>query len=171
MSRRGELSGEAWGENVGWIRFASSGANPFVVTTGWSCDPAPAAPSGSPGLAVDKSGADAELSWGVQAGATGYDVVMGDLATLRSSGGNFTTATRGCLSDNLTTSSVTDSSAPGAGRGVWFLVRGETRTAEEWGPTIQAAPVRSGCATTRSLDPETTAPETGRPISKGKVTS
>lgn len=121
----GEFWGEAWGENVGWIRFASSGANPFVVTTGWNCDPAPAAPSVSPGLAIAKSGTDAELSWGVVAGATGYDVVSGDLATLRSSGGDFTTATSACLSNNGTTTSVTDSSAPGAGQGVWFLVRGE----------------------------------------------
>jgi len=121
----GEFGGEAWGENVGWVRFASSGAHPFVVTTGWNCDPAPAVPSGSPGLAVAKSGADAELSWAVLAGATGYDVVSGDLATLRSSGGNFATATSACLSDNLTTTALTDSSTPAEGQGVWFLVRGE----------------------------------------------
>jgi hypothetical protein len=121
----GEFSGEAWGENVGWIRFASSGANPFVVTTGWNCDPAPAAPSGSPGLLIGKAGVDAELSWGVVAGATGYDVVAGDLAMLRSSGGDFVTTTSACPLNNLTTTTATDSSAPAAGQGVWFLVRGE----------------------------------------------
>ena len=57
-------SQHAWAENIGWISFASSGANPFVVKTGWNCDPAPAAPSGLPGLSVAKSGTDAELSWG-----------------------------------------------------------------------------------------------------------
>lgn len=120
----GEFSGEAWGENVGWIRFASNGVNPFVVTTGWNCDPAPAAPSGSPGLAIGKSGTDAELWWGVMAGATGYDVVVGDLGTLRSSGGDFAAATSACLSSHLTTTSVTESSTPAAGQGIWFLVRG-----------------------------------------------
>jgi hypothetical protein len=121
----GEFWGAAWGENIGWIRFASSGPNPFVVTTGWNCDPAPAAPTGSPGLTIDKSGTDAELSWGVVAGATGYDIVSGDLGSLRSSGGSFTTATSACLSNNGATTSLTDSSTPAAGQGVWFLVRGE----------------------------------------------
>lgn len=121
----GEFSGEAWGENVGWIRFASSGANPFVVKTGWSCLPAPPPPSGAPALLVGKSGADAQLSWSGIAGATGYDIVAGDLATLRSSGGDFAAATAECVSNHRTTASVAYSNAPAPDQGFWFLVRGE----------------------------------------------
>jgi hypothetical protein len=119
----GAFSGDAWGENVGWIRFASDGANPFVVKTGWSCDPEPAPPTGFPVLAVSKSGGDIALSWNVLAGATGYDVVAGDLATLASSGGDYSLATNTCLANNRTATSVTDSTTPG--QDVWFLVRGE----------------------------------------------
>ena len=121
----GEFSGEAWGENIGWISFASSGANPFVVKTGWNCDPAPSPPEGSPDLAVDKSGTDAELTWGSIAGATGYDVVKGDLGTLRGSGGDFSLATDACLSSHRTTTSMTHSATPTPGEGIWYLVRGE----------------------------------------------
>ena len=119
----GVFSGQAWGENVGWITFASSGANPFQVKTGWTCDPAPPAPSGSPALTVVKSGTAAQLSWTAPAGATGYDVVKGDLSTLRSSGGDFSLATGECLADNRTSTSLTDSDTPAPGGGLWFLVR------------------------------------------------
>ena len=121
----GDFSGRAWGENVGWITFASNGASPFKVKTGWKCSPAPPLPSGSPTLDVVKSGADAQLSWGGLTGATGYDIVKGDLGRLRSSGGNFALATNNCLSNNRTTTSMTDSSTPAQGQGFWFLVRGE----------------------------------------------
>lgn len=50
----GDFSGRAWGENVGWITFASTGVNPFKVTTGWNCSPAPSPPSGIPALNVSK---------------------------------------------------------------------------------------------------------------------
>ena len=121
----GEFGGEAWGENIGWISFASSGANPFKVKTGWICDPAPPAPSGSPRLSIDKSGTDAELSWGNLAGATGYDIVGGDLGTLRGSGGDFSQATDACLSNHRTTRSLLHSDTPTPGEGIWYLVRGE----------------------------------------------
>ena len=119
----GAFSGRAWGENVGWITFASSGVNPFQVKTGWTCDPAPAAPSGSPALTVAWSGNDAQLSWTAPAEATGYDVVTGELSTLRSSGGDLSLATTGCLADNRTNTSLIHSETPAAGDGLWFLVR------------------------------------------------
>jgi len=121
----GEFSGEAWGENVGWIRFASGGANPFVVKTGWRCDPTPAPPAGSPGVTVDRSGTAAELSWDAMSGATGYDVVAGDLSPLRSSGGDFSVATGACLSGHLTATSMSHSGVPAQGEGIWYLARGE----------------------------------------------
>lgn len=121
----GDFSGRAWGENIGWITFASNGANPFKVKTSWNCSPPPSLPSGSPVLTLGKSGTDTTLSWGTIAGATGYDVVKGDLTTLRSSGGNFALATNACLSNNRTTTSMPYSNVPTPGEGHWFLVRGE----------------------------------------------
>ena len=120
----GDFSGRAWAENVGWVTFASSGANPYKVKTAWTCDPPPAAPSGSPSLTVDKSGTDVLLSWTTLAGATGYDIVRGDLGTLRSSAGDFSLATQECLDDNRTTMSLLFTGTPAVGEGFWFLVRG-----------------------------------------------
>ena len=34
----GEFSGNAWGENIGWISFRSTGPNPFGVTTSWDAN-------------------------------------------------------------------------------------------------------------------------------------
>ncbi|MCP3981471.1 MAG: discoidin domain-containing protein [bacterium] len=121
----GEFSGHAWGENIGWISFASSGTHPFQMRTGWNCDPAPPAPAGSPVLSVARSGTAAELSWGSIAGATGYDIVEGDLTTLRSSGGDFSQATDVCLSNHRTTRSLSHADTPTSGEGIWYLVRGE----------------------------------------------
>ena len=121
----GEFSGEAWGENVGWVSFASSGANPFVVKTGWSCAPAPPPPSGSAWLSISNSGADAELAWVAVAGATGYDIVAGDLSALRSSRGDYSVAMEDCLANNRTSTTLTVSAIPPAGQGFWFLVRSE----------------------------------------------
>ena len=54
--------------------------------------------------------------------ATGFDVVLGDVDTLRSSGGDFSqaTATEECLENNLTATDL----AYSPGDGLWFLVRG-----------------------------------------------
>ena len=121
----GDFSGHAWGENIGWITFAASGAHPFKVTTGWTCDPAPSPPSGSPSLFVGKSGTDGELSWTGLSGATGFDIVEGSLGALRSSGGDFSSATDACLSSHNTAGSLLRSGTPAPGEGFWYLVRGE----------------------------------------------
>jgi hypothetical protein len=119
----GAFSGRAWGENVGWITFASSAVYPFQVKTGWTCDPAPTAPSGSPALTVARSGSDAHLSWTAPAAATGYDVVTGELSTLRNNSGDFGLATTACSADNRTSTSLTHAETPAPGDGSWFLVR------------------------------------------------
>ena len=135
----GDFAGRAWGENVGWITFASNGANPFKVRTGWTCSPAPSPPPGGPVLTVGQSGATTLLSWSGIAGATGYDIVRGNLTTLRSSGGNFILATEACLSNNRTTLSMTFSEVPAAGQGFWFLLRGAncggSGSYDSFGPT------------------------------------
>ena len=63
------------------------------------------------------------LSWEPVPQASGYDVVRGDLRTLRSSGGDFTAATTGCLASNAPSTSVFFSDDPAPGEGFWFLAR------------------------------------------------
>jgi hypothetical protein len=117
----GEFSGRAWGENVGWITF---GPAAYGIRTSWTCDPPPLPPSGSPLVSADKAGSDLLLAWAGPAGATGFDVVRGDLGTLRSSGGNFSLATQECVSGHHTTTSLPVSDVPASGDGFWLLIRG-----------------------------------------------
>ena len=70
-------------------------------------------------LAVDPY----SLYWSVSPDAAAYEVVMGDLAYLRSSGGDFTGATDACLGDAVELP-ILDHGSASAGRSVWFLVRG-----------------------------------------------
>jgi hypothetical protein len=126
----GEFSGYAWAENVGWISFncantASCGIADYKVKTGWSCDPPPAAPSAVPSVVLKKSGTDALLSWNLVSGATGSDIVRGNLGCLLSAGGDFTACTATCLDDNRTTTSMSDTDSLTPGQGFWYLVRGQ----------------------------------------------
>jgi len=104
----GDFHGYAWGENIGWISFncsntATCGDVDYKVKTGWVCDPLPPAPTGIPMVTVTKSDGRVQLSWTTVAGATQYDIIVGDLGILRSSGGNFSLAMTECLDDNCTT--------------------------------------------------------------------
>jgi hypothetical protein len=65
----------------------------------------------------------ADLSWDPVAGADGYDVVRGNLATLRATG-DFGDATDACAASDLAATSFTETHVPAAGDGDWFLVRG-----------------------------------------------
>ena len=122
----GDFSGYAWGENIGWISFASVGPNPFKVRTEWSCVPLPAAPSGVPLLLLGAQGGGTLLTWDsvAVARATGFDIVRGDLDTLRTSGGNFALATAECLDNDRPTMAFLHTASPAAGEGWWYLVRG-----------------------------------------------
>jgi hypothetical protein len=64
------------------------------------------------------------LSWTPLAIADAYDVIAGDLATLRASGGDFTAATQICLAENQPGTALPHATDPGPGAGLWFLVRG-----------------------------------------------
>jgi hypothetical protein len=76
------------------------------------------APGGVPLLALPSG---TQLSWTAVVGGTGYDVVHGSLSALRSSNGDFTTAT--CDANETTATSLPISGgAPPAG-GLWYLVR------------------------------------------------
>ncbi|MGD8376705.1 MAG: hypothetical protein PVF68_11240 [Acidobacteriota bacterium] len=116
----GAFGGRAWTENMGWVSFASTEPGVHGVRTAWTCVP----PAAVASLAVAPLGADAELSWAALPGATAYDVVTGDLETLRTSGGDFTVATTACAEDNLFGTSSVQPGDPPIGGGMWFLVRG-----------------------------------------------
>ncbi len=64
------------------------------------------------------------VAWQDIAPATSYDLVSGGLQSLRSSGGNFTSATQRCLARRVSSYLVTDSAVPASGDGFWYLVRG-----------------------------------------------
>jgi hypothetical protein len=54
----------------------------------------------------------------------GYDLVRGDVAVLRSSGGDFGSAANTCLADDAPGTSITDDGAPKPGEAFFYLVRG-----------------------------------------------
>ena len=64
------------------------------------------------------------VSWTPLAGANVYDVVRGSLGVLASSHGDFTLATNLCLGNDLVATTHADASAPSAGQGYWYVVRG-----------------------------------------------
>lgn len=65
------------------------------------------------------------LSWLTALNATSYDVVVGDLGLLRSTGGDFTAATTGCGANNFAGTQLPyPGSEPDPGSGRWYLVRG-----------------------------------------------
>ena len=124
----GFFSGNAWAENFGWISFESAGLNPFQLKTSWTCTPL----IDTPALDLDNDGADAELSWTAVAGATAYDAVRGDLSVLRTTLGDFATATDECLANNEPGTTLTYAGNPPPGEGYWFLVRGADCGGGSW---------------------------------------
>jgi len=126
----GTFAGWVWSENLGWISLSCTNTvtcdtTEFGIETAW-CRSVPAAPPGSPGVAVAKSGNDVELSWAPLSGAAWYEIVRGRLAELVASGGDFAAATDGCASDNVsdTLALVTGEPPLKPGSARWYLVRG-----------------------------------------------
>jgi len=74
-----------------------------------------------PGMAA--GGAASTLFWTGVLGATGYDIVRGSLAALRTGGGDFTSAVDDCLANDLPATVIDASDVPNAGDGWWFLAR------------------------------------------------
>jgi hypothetical protein len=66
---------------------------------------------------------DGLLSWDAVPRAASYDVVRGDLSTLRGSGGNFTIATEACAADDFAGTTLPFADAPPPGAGFWFALR------------------------------------------------
>ncbi len=80
-------------------------------------------PVGSPSLFVDTAVSNAFLSWSVVPNATRYDVVRGVLSTLRSSGGNFTSAIDVCGGNDVTDTTAIVAGTPALGDALFYLVR------------------------------------------------
>ncbi len=81
-------------------------------------------PSGSPTLTEWRgAGTSAGLSWTPIPGATGYDVVIGDLGLLHASMGDFASSTTGCLENSDTDLYAEDPGVVPPGSGSWHVVR------------------------------------------------
>jgi hypothetical protein len=63
-----------------------------------------------------------QLMWNAMPGDPTYDIVGGDLASLRESG-EFSTATDRCLANDLSATTLAEGTAVDGGQGYWFLVR------------------------------------------------
>lgn len=61
----------------------------------------------------------------VEAAAPASDVVMGDLGTLRGTGGSFDVATWGCVANDSLEGSIESPDFPDRGQGFWFLERAD----------------------------------------------
>ncbi len=69
---------------------------------------------------------ETHLQWTPVDAAVGYDVVAGDLNSLRSSGGDYQASTSGCVVENDTDTTEPQPSDPDEpGEGIWILVRAE----------------------------------------------
>lgn len=119
----GRFAGRAWSENAGWVSFESSGPAPYSVVTTWRCSAGTPRPAEVTGLSVTKSGANTIASWSAVSGATGYDLARGDVAALRTSGGNFTTSTEACVARKQSATSATVGETVPAGGAHWLLAR------------------------------------------------
>jgi hypothetical protein len=119
----GVMHGYAWGENVGWIKFEPD-SYLYRVKTAWRCSPPPPLPTEEMQLEIEKLGGDAlRLHWNSVSDATGYDIVHGDLDTLRiAPGGDFALATWGCVAENETITEFPVVPSP-EDTGSWYLVR------------------------------------------------
>ncbi len=81
------------------------------------------APSEQPAVSLSKQAGAANVHWPTVGGATGYDVVRGNLLALRSSGGDFSISTTDCLAHETVDLFALDTSVPAPGDGTWQLVR------------------------------------------------
>jgi hypothetical protein len=120
----GVVSGRAWSENLGWITFRGTAQDgeTYGVTVGWLCDPAPSPPTGVPQLTMSELPDTVTLEWTAVPDASGYDVIRGDLQTLRE-GGAFWDSVESCLADNQVDRLSADDIDSGSSAWTFWLVR------------------------------------------------
>jgi hypothetical protein len=98
-----------------------------------------------PKLAVEHDA----IAWDPDPPATAFEVVRGDLGTLRSSGGAYQAAVDECVADDMSADTVPFQLSPAPGHAYWFLVRTEGGSYDAWDltpaaprdPGIDASPV------------------------------
>jgi hypothetical protein len=64
-----------------------------------------------------------QISWGPAVCDIAYDVVHGDVGSLSTSGGNYSTSTTGCVQDDHPSTVLPYAAIPGPDAASWFLVR------------------------------------------------
>ena len=139
-----------------WLYADGNGRNLVDIRT--ACLDAPA---GSVTIALAGPAGAAALSWGALPGATGYDVVRGNLGALREAAGDFAAATVACVASRIPGTTVTDGTTPPAGQGFWYVVRG---VAEVPGVCVARGSFDSGASSqVASRDPGISASGTGCP--------
>jgi hypothetical protein len=97
---------------------------------------------GVPQITVTRS----QISWTGIGAAYSAEVVRGLLSTLAASGGDFTTSTEECLTDENLGTSIAYGTIPAAGVGYWFLVRINNCGTYDTGMASQVASRDSGIA-------------------------
>jgi subtilisin-like proprotein convertase family protein len=111
--------------HVRWVMGPTDGT---ITYHGWNIDDIEITGVDAPPviyLTVDRDA----ISWTSMTGATGYDLLRGDLHLLRSTAGDFTQATAQCVDNDNSGTSFPYSSEPGPGEAHWFLVRGDSGAA------------------------------------------
>jgi hypothetical protein len=83
------------------------------------------------------------IGWDPDPPATLYDMVSGDLGTLRDTGGNYQTATEQCVANDVASDSVPFTFSPAPGSGYWFLLRTKGGSYDAWDSRL-AAPRDAG---------------------------
>jgi len=106
-----------------FLRWVMGRTDAGVAYHGWNIDDVEVT-GVVPVARVDLTVTPTDLSWAPLADAIAYDVVWGDLAILRDSGGDFSLATQGCLGNDIPGTTVAGPPDPDPGDGQWFLVRG-----------------------------------------------
>lgn len=66
-----------------------------------------------------------QFNWAAVVGADRYDVVRGDLTTLRAGNGDFATSLLGCLENDSADTATSDDSSPAVDQGFYYLVRAQ----------------------------------------------
>ena len=101
-------------------------------------------------VATGAGPSDASLSWESIAGASGYDLVRGDVRTLVESGGSFASAIAACLANNTASLGMVESTTPPPGEAIFYILRGVNCGGGTWdegpgqgaprGPSFAIAP-------------------------------
>ncbi len=94
-------------------------------------------------LSVASQAGTARLSWNPVQGASGYQVVRGDLGILRATGGQFHNAVNACLAQAAPAGPIDDPAKPSAGAGFWYLVRDVTEGVRGSWDEVSARQARS----------------------------